>query len=309
MGRVNANRGDSHDPCLGIDPLEGRRLQECEWLPFDLTCFGRHGVRDFPRQPQHIERACNFQDCIEDRKGLENLQEDNANHEDHERVPDTDAKHMGQGAPQSVIGPRCHQHQVVWSRRDRGRECKADEAEDQCRCHRATIVAISRNVIAKLCEIDLLLQLMTDIDLINDRILRTLSRDGRISNLMLAEAVGLSPSACLRRVQELERTGVIKGYRARLDPAQTGRAYVVYVAVGLAEHTKAAQMGFERAMLAASEVVECHNVAGTFEYMLRVEVADLPAYKAFHTDTLGTVPFVRAITSYMVMGSPKDLRA
>jgi DNA-binding Lrp family transcriptional regulator len=154
-----------------------------------------------------------------------------------------------------------------------------------------------------------MLQLMTKIDLTNDKILRALSRDGRISNLQLAEHVGLSPSACLRRVQELERSGVIKGYRARLDPAQTGRAYVVYVAVGLAEHTKAAQEGFEQAMQQADQVVECHNVAGAFEYMLRVEVADLPAYKAFHTDILGTVPHVRAITSYMVMGTPKDMRA
>ncbi|PJI91312.1 AsnC family transcriptional regulator [Yoonia maricola] len=149
---------------------------------------------------------------------------------------------------------------------------------------------------------------MMKIDLINDNILRTLSRDGRMSNLQLADKVGLSPSACLRRVQELERSGVIKGYRARLDPEQTGRAYVVYVAVGLAEHTKAAQTGFEQAMARADEVAECHNVAGAFEYMLRVEVADLPAYKAFHTEILGTVPHVRSITSYMVMGTPKDVR-
>lgn len=150
---------------------------------------------------------------------------------------------------------------------------------------------------------------MTRIDQLNDKILRELSGDGRISNLQLADKVGLSPSACLRRVQELERTGVIKGYRARLDPGQTGRAYVVYVAVGLAEHTKDAQLGFETAMQRADQVAECHNVAGAFEYMLRVEVADLPAYKAFHTDILGTVPHVRSITSYMVMGSPKDMRA
>ncbi len=168
---------------------------------------------------------------------------------------------------------------------------------------------MTRNEIAKLCVNGLNSQLMTKIDQINDAILRELSRDGRISNLTLADKVGLSPSACLRRVQELERSGVIKGYRARLDPAQTGRAYVVYVAVGLAEHTKAAQEGFEQAMRRAEEVTECHNVAGAFEYILRVEVADLPAYKAFHTDILGTVPRVRSITSYMVMGSPKDVRA
>jgi Lrp/AsnC family leucine-responsive transcriptional regulator len=150
---------------------------------------------------------------------------------------------------------------------------------------------------------------MSKIDQISANILRVLSRDGRISNLLLAAAVGLSPSACLRRVQDLERSGIIKGYRARLDPDQTGRAYGVYVAVGLAEHTKAAQEGFEHAMQAAPEVAECHNVAGAFEYMLRVEVADLPSYKAFHTDVLGCVPYVRSITSYMVMGSPKDTRA
>ncbi|MBI1418593.1 MAG: winged helix-turn-helix transcriptional regulator [Limimaricola sp.] len=149
---------------------------------------------------------------------------------------------------------------------------------------------------------------MTMIDDISRRILRELTRDGRISNLALAEKVGLSPSACLRRVQELERRGVIRGYRARLDPGQTGRAFVVYVMVGLAEHTKAAQEGFERAMARADEVAECHNIAGAFEYLLRVEVTDLAAYKAFHTDILGTVPHVRAITSHMVMGTSKDQR-
>ena len=149
---------------------------------------------------------------------------------------------------------------------------------------------------------------MADFDDINRRILRALEADGRISNLDLAETVGLSPSACLRRVQELERQGVIRGYRARLDPVQIGRGYVVYVAVGLSVHTRAAQEGFERAMATAPEVAECHNIAGAFEYLLRVEVADLPAFKNFHTEILGTVPHVRSITSYMVMGTTKDSR-
>ncbi|PWG16663.1 Lrp/AsnC family transcriptional regulator [Salibaculum griseiflavum] len=150
---------------------------------------------------------------------------------------------------------------------------------------------------------------MTEIDALNRKILRELSANGRLSNLDLAERVGLSPSACLRRVQELERRGVIRGYRARLDPAQTGRGFVVYVTVGLSEHSKAAQEGFEAAMARAPEVAECHNIAGAFEYLLRVETADLAAYKAFHTDTLGTVPHVRAITSHMVMGTSKDERS
>jgi DNA-binding Lrp family transcriptional regulator len=153
------------------------------------------------------------------------------------------------------------------------------------------------------------LQSMPRLDRIADRILQELTRDGRISNLELASRVGLSPSACLRRVQELERAGIITGYRARIDPAALGQGFLAYVTVGLSTHTKAAQEGFERAMRAAAEVRECHNVTGAFEYILRVECADLAAYKAFHTDTLGTLPQVTSITTYVVIGSPKDERA
>ena len=150
---------------------------------------------------------------------------------------------------------------------------------------------------------------MNVMDQISNRILQELSRDGRISNLNLSERVGLSPSACLRRVQDLERRGVIAGYRAVLDRAALGVGFTAYVTVGLSSHTKASQEAFERAMDHATEVVECHNITGAVEYQLRVEVADLPAYKRFHTEVLGTLPQVNAITSYVVMGSPKDARA
>lgn len=146
-------------------------------------------------------------------------------------------------------------------------------------------------------------------DRINQKILQELSLNGRISNLELAEEVGLSPSACLRRVQDLERRGVIKGYRVVLDKAALGIGFVAYSTVGLNSHTKASQEAFERAMAQAPEVVECHNITGTVEYLLRIEVADLIAYKSFHTDVVGTLPQVNSITSYVVMGSPKDMRA
>lgn len=145
-------------------------------------------------------------------------------------------------------------------------------------------------------------------DEINQHILQELSRDGRISNLELAERVGLSPSACLRRVQELEREGIIAGYRAVLDRSKLGIGFVAYVTVGLNQHTKAAQEAFEKAISRAPEVIECHNITGTIEYLLRVEAADLVAYKTFHTDVLGVLPQVHSITSYVVMGSPKDKR-
>ncbi len=150
---------------------------------------------------------------------------------------------------------------------------------------------------------------MTQIDQKNRQILRELSQDGRISNLALADRVGLSPSACLRRVQDLEKAGVISGYRAVLNPAAMGIGFVAYMGVGLSEHTKAAQQAFERAVAASPEVSECHNITGTIEYLLRVECADLPSYKVFHTDVLGQLPHVNSITTYVVMGSPKDTRA
>ncbi len=149
---------------------------------------------------------------------------------------------------------------------------------------------------------------MAEIDEINRRILRELQRDGRISNADLAAKIGLSASACLRRVQELERSGVISGYRAVLDPDATGRGFKAYVTVGLARHTKADQKAFEKAMQTAPQVRECHNVTGTIEYILRVEAEDIASYKQFHTEYLGQVPQVASITSYIVMGSPKDER-
>ncbi|WP_425100466.1 Lrp/AsnC family transcriptional regulator [Tropicibacter sp. S64] len=150
---------------------------------------------------------------------------------------------------------------------------------------------------------------MSDEDNIDRRILRELSRDGRQSNLALADRVGLSPSACLRRVAALEKRGVIKGYRAVLSPEKTGVGFTAYITVGLNTHTKSSQESFERAMRAAPQVRECHNITGAVEYLMRVEVADLPAYKAFHTDILGALPQVNTLTTYVVMGSPKDERA
>lgn len=149
---------------------------------------------------------------------------------------------------------------------------------------------------------------MTKIDEIDRRILHALQQDGRISNAALADAIGLSASACLRRVQELERSGVIAGYRAVLEPATRGIGFIAYMAVGLNDHSPASLERFEGAMARTAEVTECHNVTGTIEYLLRVEVADLVAYKAFHTTVLGTLPQISAVTTYVVMDSPKDMR-
>lgn len=138
--------------------------------------------------------------------------------------------------------------------------------------------------------------------------MRELVADGRISNVDLARRIGLSPSACLRRVQELEKAGVIAGYRAVLDPAANGIGFIAYILVGLSDHSKASQIAFEQGVRESGEVRECHNVTGTVEYLLRVEVEDLTAYKRFHSDVLGTLPQVASITTYVVMASPKNER-
>lgn len=150
---------------------------------------------------------------------------------------------------------------------------------------------------------------MIKIDRYNEQILRKLKINARIANVELAEYVGLSPSACLRRVQELERLGVIQGYRAIVNNEMLGNEFTAYVTVGLGEHTKTAQKAFEQAILLADEVIECHNVTGSFEYLLRVETKNLKSYKIFHTDVLGVLPQVTTISTHVVMESSKDERA
>jgi DNA-binding Lrp family transcriptional regulator len=146
-------------------------------------------------------------------------------------------------------------------------------------------------------------------DRIDAGILQQLESDARLSNVELADRVGLSPSACLRRVQALEAKGVIRGYRAVLDRTVVGGGFVIFVSVGLSDQSHASASAFERAIASAPEVRECHNVTGSIEYLLRVEVADLASYKRFHADVLGELPNVQNITSHICLASPKDERA
>ncbi|MEF1187645.1 Lrp/AsnC family transcriptional regulator, partial [Vibrio sinaloensis] len=137
-------------------------------------------------------------------------------------------------------------------------------------------------------------------DRYEERILHELKLDGRLSNVDLAHRIGLSPSATLRRVQDLEKRGVIKGYRAVLDRAQRGVGFVAYVSIGLASHRKQAQLEFEEHVRFVDEVVECHNITGANEYLLRVETQDLTSYKKFHADVLGECAQVQSITTMVV---------
>jgi Lrp/AsnC family leucine-responsive transcriptional regulator len=139
------------------------------------------------------------------------------------------------------------------------------------------------------------------VDDVDRAIIAALEQDGRISNADLAEQVGLSPSPCLRRVRRLEETGVIRGYRAVIDPAVVGRGLRVIAGVRLVRHARADVIAFERAVTQLTEVVQTHHVTGNFDYLLQVEVADLPAYEDFHANKLAGLPAVAAVTSYVTM--------
>jgi len=128
-----------------------------------------------------------------------------------------------------------------------------------------------------------------------------LEKHGRINNADLAARVGLSPSPCLRRVRRLEETGVIRGYRALIDPAAVGRSLRVFAGVRLVRHARAEVAAFERAVIRLPEVVNTHHVTGHYDYLLHVEVADLPAYEDFHANRLANLPGVAAVTSYVTM--------
>ena len=132
-----------------------------------------------------------------------------------------------------------------------------------------------------------------EIDKIDRRILRVLQADGRISNLKLAEDVHLSPTAVLDRVKRLHRDGYILGYEARLNPLRLGREMMVFVEVLLDRTTPNMFEAFKAAVQVREEIMECHMVAGGFDYLLKTRMADMAAYRAFAGTALWQLPGVR----------------
>lgn len=146
----------------------------------------------------------------------------------------------------------------------------------------------------------------TDLDRIDLRILRLLQDDGRITHQKLANTVGLSPTAVLARVQRLTREGVILGYRAELNPALLGRGLVVFVEVLLDRTTPGVFDAFKAAAQVHEEILECHMVAGGFDYLLKTRMADMAAYRAFAGQVLWQLPGVRETRTYAVMEEVKS---
>ena len=144
-----------------------------------------------------------------------------------------------------------------------------------------------------------------DLDRIDLKILQCLQDDGRISNLKLADAVTLSPTAVLARVQRLSKEGYILGYEARLNPLKLGAGMMVFVEVLLDKTTPNVFEAFKAAVHVRSEIMECHMVAGGFDYLLKTRMADMTAYREFAGTVLWQLPGVRETRTYAVMEEVK----
>ena len=152
-------------------------------------------------------------------------------------------------------------------------------------------------------------KLLPGLDKTDTKILRVLQHDGRISNLKLAEAVHLSPTAVMERVKRLTREGFILGYEARLDPARLGAGLLVFVEVVLDRTTPDVMSAFKAAVQSRPEIMECHLVAGGFDYLLKTRVADMHAYRELLASVLWSLPGVRETHTYAVMEEVKSSTA
>jgi Lrp/AsnC family leucine-responsive transcriptional regulator len=144
------------------------------------------------------------------------------------------------------------------------------------------------------------------LDSFDSAILAELAAEGRVTATELARRVGLSKTPVLARVKRLEEAGVIRGYRANLDPVKLGRAHVAFVEVRLSDTREAALQAFNKAVLAVAEVEECHMIASRFDYLLKVRTADIQDYRRVLGEKISALPHVAATSTYVVMEAVKD---
>lgn len=145
--------------------------------------------------------------------------------------------------------------------------------------------------------------MLTEVD---RRMLRILQEEGRITNQELANRCGMSPSACLERMRRLREKGYIRGYAALLDPEKLGQPLLVFIEVMLDRTTGDVFRQFGEAVRHRPEILECHMVAGGFDYLLKVRMADMAAYRTFLAETLAEMPGVRETRTYPVMEEVKS---
>lgn len=147
------------------------------------------------------------------------------------------------------------------------------------------------------------------LDNLDRRILDALQRNAKLSNVQLAEEVGLSPSPCLRRVRLLEKAGVIRGYHAQLDRSKAGLGLTVFVGVKVERHHDESANAFRAAVIDLPEVISCHVVSGESDFLLQVVLPDLASYEDFLFSTLLKLPAVSDIRSNFAISTVKSQTA
>lgn len=136
-----------------------------------------------------------------------------------------------------------------------------------------------------------------DLDRIDLLLLRTLQQEGRISNAALAERVGLSQSACSRRLDTLEKSGAIRGYHARLSSTALGYGLTAIVHISLSGQFEKSLADFEAAVKRCPNILSCHLMSGEYDYVLRIAAKDLADYERIHKQWLTALPHVTKINS------------
>lgn len=147
---------------------------------------------------------------------------------------------------------------------------------------------------------------MPDLDTIDLRILDLLQQQGRLTMTELGERVGLSTSPCSQRVKRLEQIGAIRGYHARVNPAAIGKTLLVFVELTLAEKSEAIFTKVRDALAHIPEVLECHLVAGSFDYLVKARLSDMEHYRRLLGSMLKQIPVATQSNSYVVMEEVKE---
>ena len=145
-----------------------------------------------------------------------------------------------------------------------------------------------------------------DLDRFDRAIMSTLAENGRISITDLAKRIGLSKSPTQARVRHLEEAGIIRGYRAILDPIQLGLDYVAFVEVKLSDTREKALSEFNKAVVGLVEVEQVHMIAGRFDYLLKIRTASMRSYRRVLAERISTLPHVASTSPYMAMQSIKE---
>lgn len=144
------------------------------------------------------------------------------------------------------------------------------------------------------------------LDKIDRKILEILQSDGRITNAQLSKEIGLSPAPTLERVKKLENNGIIKSYHAKLDTEKINLGVSTYVMVKLKAHNKGNIDQFITAINTIEEIIECHHITGSGDFVLKVIAQDIPAYQKLMLEEVSEIPVVDNMQSLVILSTFKD---